>query len=249
MKRLAYALFFFWGWLPALMAQQGTLWAGLIAGSLKSDIANSSLLNDFVDKPGFLLGGLARYGISDEFSVQFEMLYEQRNFATNTTLLGLRPGTHFEDVCWDCYFRSRVSYKSDFITLPLSGVYERRAKSFVIHARAGLFYGLLLANHHNGFEELYLDPKGMSGIRNPLMEPGLYRTVYSGLSSKVINTYDAGFLLGIGIAYPFGQQTELMLDGRTQIGFAGIYENPNMPVVNYKSYQIRLSLYRKIYQR
>lgn len=232
-----------------VQAQRGAVWVGLTGGYLNGDIANSSLLSDFVDKPGFQTGALVRYGLSDEFSIQLELLYEQRNFATNSNLMGLRPGTDFRQVCWDCYFRSNVAYKSDFILFPFSGNYEMRRKRFVVHAQAGLFYALLMANYHDGFEELYLDPAGMSNITNPYMEPGLYRTVYSGLSTNVINTYDAGFLLGVGLSYAISEKTELMLGGRTQIGFAGIYENPNMPVVNYKSYVFRFGLLRKIYQR
>lgn len=232
-----------------LHAQQGAVWSGLTGGYLNGDIANSSLLSDFVDKPGFQTGGLVRYGLSDEFSIQLELLYEQRNFATNTNLMGLRPGTDFRQVCWDCYFRSDVAYKSDFFLLPISGNYEMRRNRFVVHAQAGLFYALLMANHHNGFEELYLDPAGMSNITDPYLEPGLYRAVFTGLSTNVINTYDAGFLLGVGLSFAISEKTELMLGGRTQIGFAGIYENPNMPVVNYKSYVFRFGLLRKIYQR
>ncbi len=231
------------------IAQRGGLWAGFTAGYLNSDIANASLLTDFVDKPGFQTGGIVRYGLSDEFSIQLELIYEQRNFATNTNLMGLRPGTDFQQVCWDCYFRSNVAYKSDFLVFPFSGNYEMRRNRFVVHAQAGLFYALLLANYHNGFEELYLDPAGMSDITNPYMEPGLYRTVFSGLSANVINTYDAGFLLGVGLSFAMTEKTILILSGRTQIGFAGIYENPNMPVVSYKSYLLQLGLMRKIYQR
>ena len=231
------------------IAQKGVLWLGLSGGYLKGDIANSSLLTDFIDKPGFQTGVLLRYGLNDDFAVQAELIYEQRNFATNSNILGLRPGTDIREVCWECYFRSNISYKSDFFLLPVSGVYERRHDRFILHAQAGLFYALLMSNTHNGFEELYLDPAGMAYITNPLMEPGLYRTVYSGLSNNVINTFDAGFRLGIGAAYLISPKTELMLNGLTQIGFAGIYENPNMPTVSYKSYVVRIGLIRKIYQR
>lgn len=233
----------------ATNAQKGSLWAGISGGYLKGDIANASLLTDFVDRPGFQTGAFIRYGLQSEFSVQLELLYEQRNFATNTNLLGLRPGSDYSEVCWTCYFRSDVAYQSDLLIIPFTGNYEHRRERFVVHAQAGLFYAFLLSNFHDGFEELYLDPSGMSAITNPLMEPGLYRTVYSGLSTNVINTYDAGFLLGIGLSYALGPKTELMLNGRTQIGFPGIYENPNMPVVSYKSYQLRIALLRKIYQR
>jgi opacity protein-like surface antigen len=233
---------------PAI-AQKGALWGGFSAGYLKGDIANSSLLTDFVDYPGFQTGAFLQFGLQDEFAVQLELLYEQRNFATNNNILGLRPGTNFNEVCWPCYFRSNISYQSDFIVFPISIKYEHQRNSLIIHAQAGLFYALLISNFHNGFEELYLDPSGMSGITDPLMEPGLYRTVYSGLSTNVINTYDAGFLLGVGLSYAIGPKTKLMLNGRSNIGFAGIYENPKMPVVNYKSYLLSLALLRKIYQR
>lgn len=247
-KQLLITLLLLYGFV-ATNAQRGSLWFGISGGYLNGDIANASLLTEFVDRPGFQTGAFLRYGLQSEFSVQLELVYEQRNFATNTHLLGLRPGSDFREVCWTCYFRSDVAYKSDLVVVPLTGNYEHRHKHFVVHAQAGLFYAILLSNFRDGFEELYLDPSGMSAITNPLMEPGLYRTVYSGLSTNVINTYDAGFLLGIGLSYALSPKTELMLNGRTQIGFAGIYENPNMPVVSYKSYQLRLALLRKIYQR
>ncbi|MBK9290420.1 MAG: outer membrane beta-barrel protein [Bacteroidetes bacterium] len=230
----------------AARSQSGTLSFGLTGGLIKGDIANASLLTNFEDKNGLQTGALLRYGLNDDFAVQAELLWERRNFSTNTSLMGLRPGEDFTKVCWRCYFRSRVAYQSDFLMVPLTGMYVRQNNSMGIQAEAGIFFALLLANTHEGFEELYLDAEDMKRISQPIMEPGLYRTVYSGLSSNLMNTYDAGFLLGIGLTYNMLPNTALMLNGRTQIGFAGIYENPNMPLVSYKSYLLRLGIMQTI---
>lgn len=219
--------------------QKGKWFAGLSGGMLFGDTDMSGRNFNVTNMNSFQSGLVLGYGLTEEFRIQAEFLFERRGFRSTQSITGFRLTDTSEHVCWQCYYDYDVTFISDYLHLPLLIQYGKAKGPMQISVQAGLYYSLLLINNHHGYEAFYLDPEGADPFLQQGFEPGLLKIIYSGPTTNVINTYDAGLLLGLGFGYELGQHFTIQFDGRLQVGFAGIFENPQMPVLNFKSYVVR----------
>jgi hypothetical protein len=222
--------------------QKGSWFIGLAGGPLFGDTDANSQNSNTLNKRSFQTGITVAYSFTADLKLQFEMLFERRGFQSERYVNGFRLTDTSSHVCWECFYAYNVTYFSDYLQMPLLINYSKKKGAFEIAAQAGLFYSLLLVNNHSGYEELYLDPVSADSFLRFGFEPGYSRILYSGPTTNVINTYDAGILIGLSGNYHVFGPLFATLEGRLQLGFAGIYENPEMPDLNFKSYIIRLGL-------
>lgn len=237
-----FLLFFFGSVNGQSISQKGSWFVGITGGPLFGDTDANAINSKTTNKKSIQAGGTFAYGLTDDLRLQFEMLFERRGFQSQRFVNGFRLTDTSSHVCWECFYAYDVTYFSDYLQLPLLVHYSKKKGHFEFAAQAGLFYSLLLVNNHTGYEELYLDPVSADSFLQYGFEPGYSRIIYSGPTSNVINTYDAGILIGLSGNYNIYGPLSVSLEGRLQLGFAGIYENPEMPDLNFKSYIIRLGL-------
>ena len=215
---------------------------GLTGGATFGNINMAGQNFSIEDKRTFQAGLIAGYGISEDVRIQFELLFERRGFALQRFINGFMLNETSEHICWDCYYSYDVGYISDYFQLPLVFNYTRQRGSFSFGAEAGVYLALLLVNNQKGKEELYLDPVGADSFISFGYEPGYSRVVYSGATTNLINTYDAGLILGLTGGYQLTNNFAMTINGRLQLGFTGVFENPQMPMLNYSSYSLRMGL-------
>lgn len=207
---------------------------GVAGGILMGDIANSSVIYTLSDKPSAHIAAIGAYQISPDFIIQAELLYERRIFRSERYITGFRLNDTSSYVCWDCTYAFDVWYHSDYISVPILLSYARSKKNWSLYAQGGVYYSILLVNNHDGLEQFSLPAVGANPFVAYGFEPGNYRTVYTGKSNNVINTYDGGLMMGLSLRRKINQVMEVGIEGRLQIGFVGIYENPQMLVINHK---------------
>ncbi len=215
---------------------------GISGGAMFGNINMAGQNYSIKDKKTFQAGLIAGYGLSEDVRIQLELLFERRAFALQRFINGFMLSDTSEHICWECYYAYDVSYISDYLQLPLVFNYTRQRGSFSFGAEAGVYLALLLVNNQKGTEELYLDPVGADSFVSFGFEPGYSRVVYSGATANVINTYDTGLLLGLTGGYQLTSNFALTLNGRLQLGFTGVFENPQMPMLNFSSYTLRMGL-------
>jgi hypothetical protein len=239
-KKLLIIIFFSigFGLLAQNEVQRSRWYIGFSGGAAFGDIANTSFSYRLSDSPGLQVGGVFGYNLTKNLSLQFEAVFERRIFRMERYVNGFKLSDSSEYVCWDCFYGFDVSYTSDYISLPILLNYHRGTERFGIHIQGGLFYSLLLVNNYDGYEEFYFDPVGANNFI-PDYVPGMYRAIYSGPSTNLINTYDIGAILGLAGKYKLTQNIDLMIEARLTLGYAGIFENPQMILLNYKGYVVR----------
>lgn len=218
---------------------------GFTGGMLLGDIPNANFYQQMKNRPSFTAGGLLGYQFRNSFSLQLEVNFERRIFNASRYISGLRLTDTSTYVCWQCYYDFQVDYVSEYISFPFLFNYSSTQKRLTFGVQAGLYYSILLVNNHQGTETYYLDPLGAAPF-SPEFEPGTFTTVYSGVSENIINTYDAGMLLGISSKYAVNNDWKLSAEARLIAGFTGIWENPQMPLVNFRGYVFRLGVYYTI---
>lgn len=238
------------GQIQAQQAPELSRWrVGVAGGVLMGDIANTSVIYSLSDKPSVHIAGILGYQISPDFMIQAELLYERRIFRSERYITGFRLSDTSSYICWDCTYSYDVSYSSDYITIPVLLSYARSKNKWSLYAQGGVYYSVLLVNNHSGLEAFNLPAIGANPFVAYGYEPGTYRTVYSGKSNNVINTYDGGLMMGLALRRKFSPVIEAGIEARLQIGFAGIYENPQMIVINHKGIVARAVVIQTLKQR
>jgi len=108
-----------------------------------------------------------------------------------------------------------------------------------LHIKGGLYYSLLLSAYEDGSEVEYLDPVQAAPFADYNIYPGLYVNVFKGTTDKLLNTYDAGVILGLGATYALNNSLALLAEANLQVGFQPIFESPEMIAIYHKAFQLR----------
>ena len=233
--------------LPQLVRSQGapepSRWSvGFAGGVLINQIQGTTPLYQYTNKTGYQAGVTLTYLISESFSVRAEMLADYRAFGSKLYSQGLRETDTSNKVCWDCYYDYNLSFFAHYLTFPIMFEYSQQTRYLGIAFRAGGYYSLLMSAAQEGYQELYLDPEGTKDFILIGIPAGFYREHYTGLVNDVINTYDAGLSIGLGLWHPVGKRTRIELDAAIRLGFANVFENPLMPEILHRHSVIRLGL-------
>lgn len=197
------------------------------------------------------IGGLSvAYGLSEDVKLQMEFMYDRRSIRANSALRGFYfINDTSQAFCAYCDYLYDVRFTTHYLQIPLLIHYAKARGNFQIALQAGAYYALLLNNTYDGVEMLNFDSTGLSAYPHYGLVHGLTVTNYEGTSINLINTYDAGILVGLSANYYLGNRFTLTLDGRFQVGLAAMYENPEMPEITYKSYVVRFGLMYQLQQR
>jgi hypothetical protein len=223
--------------------------AGIMGGVSFNNLTGSSITAAFGGKEGFMSGIFLEYQVNEVLQVRLEFNFEQRNVTYGSFASGLREYDTSAYVCRNCYYAFDIAYTNSYLTIPLYAQYTRQQDRLHIGARIGLYYSILMHSWQDGYEELYIDPVGSVPFTLPSIRPGLYRLHISSEAVDVINTYDAGLILAIFAKYDLSPRITFQADGSLWLGFAGLFENPAMVVVNNRTYLLRVGLGYKLFSK
>lgn len=236
--------------LKAQLSEVDDTWQfGLNSGVGFNGLSGGSAYDAYIGKQGLVAGSFLEYRLSEIIQVRVELNFEQRHFNSATYAYGLRDYDTSSYVCADCYYIFDVNYTNSYLAVPIYGQYTKKQGNISFGFRLGLYYSILLNSWNQGFEELYIDPAGSRPFSLENLQPGLYRIDYSNNTVDVINTFDSGIILGIFTKYDLGERFVLQVDGSLHLGFTGLFENPSAPVVNNRTYQVRLGIGYKPFLR
>ncbi len=212
---------------------------GVVSGHI-DQAGRSYVINN---KWGMQEGFFGEYIFSENLALRVELLFERRAFGMYSYYNGIKLKDTSSYVCWNCYLENSIVYTSDYVHLPVLIHFSKHGHWFDYGAEAGLFFSLLAQAVHQGFEEVYLDPQQARPFIAAGFEPGLTRIVYNGPVKDVISTHDAGLVIGIRAGRQLFGGLSASLNARLQLGLAGVFENPQMPLFNYSGYMLRFELF------
>jgi hypothetical protein len=248
--RLLVVFLFVPGFVAAQAPPETDRWSvGIAGGPLFNQIQGNTPLYKYSNTIGYQAGISLTYRIAELFSVRAELLADYRGFGSSLYSRGLRETDTSSYVCWDCYYDYNLSFFSHYLTVPVVFEYSQQLKHIGIAFRAGGYYSVLISASHEGYEEFYLDPEGTRPFTLIDFTPGLYRDHYTGLVDNVINTYDAGLSIGLGLWRQVGKSTKIEVDASMRLGFSNVFENPLMPEILHRHAVIKLGLVRQIITR
>lgn len=228
------------------IASRPKWYIGFQAGTSMSDIGGIVSDYDFINKPGLLAGLFTHYQLSNDVGLRLAFEFDQRRFSMERFNNGLRYTDTSTYICWECYYAYDVGYENIYLTIPIVFIYTRNQGRFGIQIKGGGYFSLLMASNYNGFEELFISTTNGAYFLENQIEPGLFRLNYKGKAYQVMNTSDAGIILGLGTSYALTNKIAVQLEAGLQIGFQPLFENPSVIAVYQRAYQFRTGFIYRI---
>lgn len=212
---------------------------GVFGGTNILDLSSSSFDLRFNNETALLAGLSLQYVLNENFSLKSGMEYDQRKFGMEAHYQGLRLADTSSYVCYSCRYDYTHQISGYYLTIPLVFQYSKNSNRFGLHIKAGLYYSLLLSAYEDGREEEYLDPVQAAPFTEYGIMPGLYVNVFKGTTDMLLNTYDAGLILGLGGTYALNNSLALLAEANLQVGFQPIFESPEFIAIYHKAFQLR----------
>ncbi len=214
---------------------------GLSMGANISDMNTVSRDLQINNSTGALGGMFFQYQINEQFSVRLGAELDQRKFGMALAYQGMRYDDTSSYICYSCRYEYDYSLTSYYLNFPVLIQYGQYRNKLGLVVKGGIYYALLLTSYHDGYEELYIDPEqGFAFYQiDDNIQPGIFKTVYNGEAESVMNTYDAGIMVGIGGTYAINNKLAFLIEGNLQVGFQSVFENPAMINLMHRAFQIR----------
>jgi hypothetical protein len=216
-------------------------YTGLSVGAGIADMSSGTTDIRLINNNGFVGGPFLQYQVNEQFSVRLGAEFDQREFGMQVYYQGMRYTDTSSHVCYSCRYSYENMHTSYYLTFPLLMQYSQFRKKLGLTIKGGVYYSFLLISYQDGFEELYIDPEeGLPFYQfDNSIEPGYFISLYQGEAINVMNTYDAGIMLGIGGTYALNNKMALLLEANLQVGFQGVFENPGMMSLMHRAFQLR----------
>lgn len=227
-------------------ARRPKWYVGVQAGTSIGDIGGVVTDYTFKNKTGILANLFAQYQLSQEVGLRIGMEFDQRRFSMDRFNYGLRYTDTSTYVCWECYYAYDVAYENLYFTVPIVFIYARNQGRFAMQVKGGGYFSLLMSSKYDGYEELYISTTNGSYFLDNGIEPGHFRLNYKGKAYNVMNTSDAGIMLGLGASYAITNTMAFQLEAGLQVGFQPLFENPGVIAVYQRAYQFRGGLIYRI---
>ncbi len=228
---------------PAMVkAQQvqtkGLFNIGIEGGVQFTNIKDFSLLypvHQTKSQMGYRVGGFAEYFVINDLKLHAGIYYDDRAFQLAADF----PFVDSTGKILKSYYFYQVDYKLNYLTLPLSIIYQRGGEKFKITLQAGIYYSIFLNATMNGAEDVYVDPDDVGLITDTTLRVGHNQRLYSGSTKGIVtsysspeypyfSSYDFGFNFQIGVIYNITPQIGISAGVGFTYSISSVFENPEI---------------------
>ncbi len=223
---------------PAMVkAQQvqtkGLFNIGIEGGVQFTNIKDFSPVYQAKSKTGYRVGGFAEYFVINDLKLHAGIYYDDRAFQLAADF----PFVDSTGKILKSYYFYQVDYKLNYLTLPLSIIYQRGGEKFKITLQAGIYYSIFLNATMNGAEDVYVDPDDVGLITDTTLRVGHNQKLYSGSTMGIgfyksesfyFSSYDFGFNFLIGVIYNITPQIGISAGVGFTYSISSVFENPEV---------------------
>ncbi len=192
---------------------------------------------------GFDGGAFLDLGLSENFSLKFEVAYARKGGVRN----GLQPippplvPPELAPIVGDQIIYAEFDNTAVFsyITLPILAKYEwHLGEKWGVYVNGGVYFDIIInpTQETEGVTPLYFDPNGQVPVEVPINPqdppqdwifaplPPIDFTSESDISED-LESFDIGAMLGVGATYALSPSSELLFDMRGAFGFIPIQKD------------------------
>jgi hypothetical protein len=124
------------------------------------------------------------------------------------------------------YYLLQIDYSLNYLTLPLSIIYQKGNEKVKVFTQFGIYYSMLLNASQDGSSDLYIDQADAEHFIDPELSAGHHLESYSGDVRNDYNSSDFGISFYIGAWFKISEKFSITLSPGLTYGFSNVYSNP-----------------------
>jgi len=180
-------------------------------------------------KVGFSIGAFVDYRIHKSFKLRGGLYFDNRRFKHEDW----NPVWEFQSgdsvfVSYTSYNYKSFIYNLNYLSIPLSIIYEKKYNKFSVYLQASVYYSLLLNASRTGSTDLFIDPEHAEYFEDKeKYKAGHTITSYDKEDvSTNFNSNDWGIQLYIGGIYHLNDRIGIHISPGFTMAFSNLYLNP-----------------------
>ncbi len=180
-------------------------------------------------KVGFNTGLFADYNIHSNFKLRGGLYFDNRRFQHEDW----GPVAEFQSndsifISYLSYDYRNFDYNLNYLSIPLSIIYEKRSNKFSIYLQGSIYYSLLLSATKTGNTDLYIDPDHAGKFEDKeKFKAGHTITDYDREDvSTTFNSNDWGIQIYLGGIYHLNDRIGIHISPGFTLAFGNLYLNP-----------------------
>ena len=201
--------------------------AGYQSTSITNDISSTAVTGSGGGLNASVFGS---YPVSNSLNFELGFRYDSRGFTTKDFINPIAELQSDDSiyVSWSSYYSDSFKYRLNYLTIPISVVYERGNDKHKIFLKLSFYYSLLLNAQKSGNTELFIDPEHAPNFEDPeLQQAGYtYNDINKADITNKFNSDDYGIQFFIGYQYKINEKFALRFTPGLTIGLQTLSANP-----------------------
>ena len=217
------------------LSKKGLFNLGVEGGVQFTDIRDFSSIYQAGSGIGYNVGGFAEYYIMGDLKVRGGLYLDNRVFKLN----GSFPFVDSTGRILQSFYLYQADYKINYLTIPLSIIYQKGSEKFKVFVEGGVYYSVYLDTKIKGGEDIYVAKEDYYLVKDSTLVPGHNETLYNGKTEGVVssfyspetyrfNTSDIGLSIQIGLLWNITRQIGMNVGFKFSFGFMNLFENPEI---------------------
>lgn len=179
-------------------------------------------------KVGFSVGVFTDYKVHNNFKLRAGLYFDNRKFKHEDW----SPVTEYQGdsifISFSSYDYRNFDYNFNYLTIPLSFIYEKGTEKFSIYLQGSIYYSILLSATKTGNTDLYIDPDVADQFEDKeKYKAGHTITNYDNEDvSTDFNSNDWGIQFYLGGIYHLNDRIGIHISPGFTVAFSNLYLNP-----------------------
>lgn len=199
---------------------------GLEVGPQFNSVRNGGFLNA-KGRISMDVGAFVQYDVSGRFNINVGAYYDPRGFETSykTDFLILSDTGY---IGYNSFYAYDMTYKINYLTLPLNFVYMSGGTKFRILVEGGVYLSIAVHSHEKGYRGVYIDPDDLPHYGDSTLTAGYHMTNFDGSAKDFFNATDVGLHFAFGLVYQLTDKMAFSFKPSFNYGLSPIVSNPDV---------------------
>lgn len=203
---------------------------GILGGPQFTNISSTNFEEQFISKTGYTIGAFGEYYLSNDFKLRLGAYFDNRKYEKYENYSSI-SGYDSDSAIYigsNSFYLVQINYSLNYVTLPLSIIYQKGSEKVKVFAQFGIYYSMLLSASQNGSSDLYIDPSDAEHFIEPELSAGHHFERYSGDVSNDYNSSDFGINFQLGAWFKISNKLSAIASPGLSYGFSNVLLDPEI---------------------
>lgn len=209
---------------------KGQFNVGIQGGPQFTNISDYSTGYQMISKTGYTIGAFGEYYVTNDFKLRLGAYFDNRKYekyANYSSVSGFDSDSTIY-IGYNSFYLLQIDYSLNYLTLPISIIYQKGNEKVKVFVQFGIYYSLLLSATQDGSSDLYIGPDDAEHFIDPELSAGHHLESYSGDVSYDYNSSDFGINFYIGAWFKISDKLSATFSPGLSYGFSNVFINPEL---------------------